>query len=184
MSTEALADPSAVRKFAAMLQFETDPDVIFNEASQRLANGKPWDKEGQYYVGRKLIFAAGIGSQYTVTEAVPEQYAPFAVSFTRQLIKEHECRSASEIATAEAAAIGYTNFICHSKLSGIYPHETIHYKQADRSFRQYLSSLSALKQMKAPPVQVNVVRANTAFVAQNQQVNATSKEETETYEPK
>ena len=175
MNDELATAPTEVMKvknLVASFQFEADPNVIFNEASQRLSRGEPIDQEGQCYVGRKLIFAAGIGSQYTVTEAVHEQSAPFAVSFTRQLIKEYGCRSASEIATAEAIAIGYTNYIWNSKLSRIHEREPIYHKQADRSFRQYLSALGALKQMKAPPMQVNIVKAENAFVAQNQQVNA------------
>jgi hypothetical protein len=44
-------------------------------------------------------------------------------------------------------------------------------KEADRSFRQFQSALCLLRQFKSPPISVTV-KTNTAFVAQNQQLNA------------
>lgn len=47
-------------------------------------------------------------------------------------------------------------------------------KQIDRANRQYLNALTALKQIKAPVIEMNI-RTNTAFVSQNQQINVDNK---------
>jgi len=48
-------------------------------------------------------------------------------------------------------------------------------KEVDRAHRQFMMAITTLKQMKSPTPQINV-RTNTAFVAQNQQVNAVKEE--------
>ena len=45
-------------------------------------------------------------------------------------------------------------------------------KEIERASRQYLATISTLKQLKNPPIEINV-KAKTAFVGQNQQFNAT-----------
>ena len=43
-------------------------------------------------------------------------------------------------------------------------------KERDRAHRQYLSTIMTLKQLKAPAIEMNI-KAKTAFVSQNQQIN-------------
>ena len=44
-------------------------------------------------------------------------------------------------------------------------------KEVDKAHRQLIMALTTLKQIKNPPVEFNV-KAKTAFLAQNQQINA------------
>jgi len=50
-------------------------------------------------------------------------------------------------------------------------HISILSKELDRASRHFTTLLLTLRQLKSPPFQVNV-KTKTAFVAQNQQINA------------
>ena len=164
-------DTEAVRRFAADLPFAADPDCIFENASRQLQGAT--EDEALHILSaqsRKLALAAGAGSQYTVAEAVEAQYAAYAVMFARQLIEEYHCKTPSEIAVAEMAAIAHAQHLEYSRLAKVYPRDAVIAKKVERAFRQFMAALAMLRQMKAPPLSVQVIAKN-AFVAQNQ-VNA------------
>ena len=58
-------------------------------------------------------------------------------------------------------------------------------KELDRAHRQLITALTTLRQIKNPPIEFNV-KAKTAFVAQNQQINAINNpiQQNENIEPK
>lgn len=104
----------------------------------------------------------------------------------RQLMNEHGCRTASEKAVARVAANAYTRIMENSRvLADLVRHESATQlyinlyatvsKELDRATRQFDTSISTLLRMKSPAMKVNVV-AKTAFVANNQQINADPKE--------
>jgi len=100
------------------------------------------------------------------------------------LIKtEYNCSTPVERMLAEQIALAQIKILDHSR---IYQHwlsatwrnsspikgreiEALS-KQIDRAQRQMLAALTALRQLKQPQLQVNVIAKN-AFVAQNQQIN-------------
>jgi hypothetical protein len=45
-------------------------------------------------------------------------------------------------------------------------------KELDRAERHFFTALNTLKQIKSPMLEMNI-HAKTAFIAQNQQINAT-----------
>ena len=154
------------RGLASAFRFAADPDVIFDETARKLSGTD--NAEGLCSVdGKKLALASGVGSQYTIADAVDEQYAPLAVSFARQLIAEYGCKTPGEIAMVEVVAVSYVHFLEASKLMRVYKRDPIVDKKVDRAHRRYISALGALRQMKAPSVSVKVITQN-AFVAQNQ----------------
>jgi hypothetical protein len=104
-----------------------------------------------------------------------------------QLVAEYDCKTASEKMLAQTAAWAYCRMIEYSrKLNGITRQEylssvkTGHYavlsKEVDRCVRQYLSAINTLKHFKQPSLNVTF-KAQNAFVAQNQQINADKKPE-------
>ena len=136
-----------------------------------------------------LEFETHIG----LMESVCERYRGLAKDFTSQLIQEYVCSTSAEKALAEVIANAYIRILDNSqRLNGelecreITPVRNAYIgmlsKQVDRANRQFLNALMTLKQLKAPAIEISV-RTQTAFIAQNQQVNV-SKQNTENNESK
>ena len=113
--------------------------------------------------------------------AVSDTYKDFVTDFALDLAVEYDCKTPSERALAQLAAIAYTKVFDYSdQFKGVKSlkttsHELNGYysllgKEIDRSNRHFLSYLMALRQTKEPKLKINVT-AQTAFVAENQQVN-------------
>lgn len=112
-----------------------------------------------------------------------QSYRGMAKELTSQIIKEYDCQTHLEKMQAEMVVNGFIRVIENSKRlnncmeAGEYiSHDRTQYlamlsKQIDRSHRQYLSALMTLKQMKSPTIEMHI-KAKTAFVSQNQQINA------------
>jgi hypothetical protein len=117
-----------------------------------------------------------------------DKYRTLVIEIANQLVKEYECKTSSEKMLAQTAAWAYCRMLEYAnKLNGITRQEylssvkTGHYavlsKEVDRCVRQYLSALNTLKHFKQPSLSVTF-KAQNAFVAQNQQINADRKPET------
>lgn len=167
MNSTTLSDPSALKKLAPTLQFESDPDVVLEKISRMLSDGKKLD-EMSYIDLRNVAFTAGIGSQLSIADAVNAEHSVLAVTVARQFIEEYQCKTPSEVAVAEVAAASYVHFIVASKRMSRNVGDSMYEKQVTLTHRRFLSSLGALRQMKQPPVAVNLISAQTAFVGQNQ----------------
>lgn len=114
-------------------------------------------------------------------EAFEKRYWGLAREFTKQLIEEFECKTVGEKALAEVVANAYLRILDNSRrlnneleCTNITHERNVYIanmsKQVDRANRQFLSSLMTLKQLKAPVIELNI-KANTAFVSNNQQIN-------------
>lgn len=103
------------------------------------------------------------------------------LQMTKELEEEYDVKTPSERALVQLAVNAFFRMMRSSSLynSNAFPsgysasHERAHFlsvwgKEADRSQRQYLSAIQALKESKMPPMKVNI-KSNTAFVAGNQQ---------------
>lgn len=132
-------------------------------------------------IGKGLPLIA-LDTHYLAAEVVGERFRPFVIQLAQQLTAEYQCKTPSEKMLAENVALAYgrvlelsrtvmsstrTEYLSHEKNSfyGVLS------KELDRAQRQLTSSLLVLKQMKSPTMEINV-KAKTAFIAQNQQVNA------------
>ena len=102
---------------------------------------------------------------------------------TRLIKAEYNCSTPVERMLAEQIALAQMKILDHSRLYQYWLSATWRSsspikgreiealsKQIDRAQRQMLAALTALRQIKQPHLQVNVVARN-AFVAQNQQIN-------------
>ena len=189
-----------VREMASALHTQNDPDSIFREVSILLKsissrkNGKEMADKILLERSAQILMACGVGNQYAITETVEPHYQPLLISFARQLIDEYKCEAPSEKAMAEAAALAYIRVITFSaKIHGIRRMEStspeingyyaIIGKELDRANRHYQTSIATLRQMKQPPLTVQV-NAKTALIAQNQQINAGMQPAEEIYDPK
>ncbi len=141
----------------------------------------------QTEVGEALPIIA-LDTHYLIAEVVGERYRPFAITFAKQLIEEYQCKTPSEKALAQNIAVSYVRSIelsnratSMARTDSTSQEKNGYYgalsKELDRAQRQFTSSLLVLKQMKSPNLEVNI-KAKNAFIAQNQQVNATSPDQT------
>jgi hypothetical protein len=133
----------------------------------------------------RVLTVVGSDSHYNLANTTDQAFGALAVDFCKQVIQEYKCETSSEKALAELLASSYIRYLkvanrLDTSISGDYLSKernafmTILSKELDRAFRTYLTALTTLKQLKNYPVRLNI-KATTAFVAQNQQVNAMSK---------
>ncbi|PLX27559.1 hypothetical protein C0581_03365 [Candidatus Parcubacteria bacterium] len=165
-----------------LLTSEITPDEVLKKLHEFLAvrkNIKGKQKEFSE-LADKAIRVVGLDNHMIMAEIVT-QNREFAIEFANQLIQEYDCKTPSEKSLAQMVAGSYCKYLEYSRLfnnsqrvewlssekNGYY---NLLSKEVDRSHRHYLSSLTTLRQIKSPEIKVNV-KANTAFVAQNQQLN-------------
>lgn len=118
-------------------------------------------------------------------ESFSERYRQLTKLMTEKIIHEHNCQNELEKSIASTIVASYVRYTDNSRrlnneleCTHITPNITAYIsmlsKQVDRAHRQYITSLMTLKQLKAPQIEMNI-KANTAFVSQNQQFNHNEK---------
>ncbi len=195
----------AINELNRYMSAPIDPDYIIDEFRKKVLpkikgdNKKEQDQALDEFKEKanQYAMALGLSNHYHVAETTQERRQPLILAITRELLKEYDCKTTSEITLAEMAAIHYGRVLTFSSMlagntqggSAISMERNGYYtflgKEIERASRQYLATLSALKQFKNPPFEINV-KAKTAFVSQNQQINATNNVgiDNETIEPK
>lgn len=128
-----------------------------------------------------------LDNHYLFAETVNEnKNRTLMIEMINQLIAEYDCNTATEKMLAQTAGWAYCRMIEYSyKLNGVTRQEFISHeknglysllsKEVDRATRQYLMAINTLKHFKQPPLNVTL-KTNNAFVAQNQQINSSTKE--------
>lgn len=185
----------ARRTLENILAVNSDPQVVFDKLAEevipKLINGsdkeKNWAKDEISCRSEEAIMALGLTNHYHLIPTADKQYAALALSMTRQIEKDYDCKTATEKATAEVITIAYIKMIDSSRMftdwsenkGTLKMKDRIGYlevmsRQTDRACRQFIAGLALLKQMKQPPLEVTIRTKNT-FVANNQQINAGSK---------
>ena len=166
-----------------------DPKIIIKELGEKLLpkfKANKLSKKGNKRfekIARKALMMYGIENHYPLAETINENYRPFIIEFSNQLIREYNCQNPSEMALVEVIANAYLKVIDGSRRlnnelgeagqiinENRTKHLTMLSKQLDRSNRQFITALTTLKQIKAPSLSINV-KTKAAFVAQNQQLN-------------
>lgn len=168
---------------------ECDPNHIFKEAfglfnqqenAKTKKERKRIRKEFESKAG-KLSKVLGLDTKHHLTEAVRDDFIPFAIEMCQSLEKEYEVQTPSEKALVQATVLAYCQMqecsrLFLSRLSPEYlSHEKAHYlsitsKGIDIAYRRFIQGIQMLKQIKMPPLKVNIKTGN-AFLAQNQQIN-------------
>jgi|ERR1035437_613605 hypothetical protein len=170
-------------------------DEILPKAFSKDAKEKKESHEKLETKAMEVLTALETETHVALMESFNPQYRGLARELSEQIIKEHVCTTATEKILVETIVNAYIRTIDTSRRfnnncggPGLPITETkTRYlamlgKQIDRSNRQFLSALMTLKQLKAPTIEMNI-KAHTAFVSQNQQVNV-EKHGSENNEPK
>ncbi len=164
------------------LKLIDDPNTIITEFNKlHSKNNKNKNNKELNETLVKASVALGLDTHIPVLYAIYKGYRSLAIEFANNLIKEFKVHNENEKAVVHMIVISYircmvlseeiTKILEDGKISEninkFYAHTS---KDLDRAHRQFASALTLLKELKSPAIQVNV-KTNTAFIAQNQQLN-------------
>lgn len=132
----------------------------------------------------KARVAFGLETHIPVTGTIRQEYRSFVIEMIRNIECEHCCKTTIEKALAETIASEYArtiqyssklNELAYSDVGHLYPSKVSYFsmlsKETDRAHRRFINALLTLKQIKNPSLELSI-KANTTFIAQNQQINA------------
>ena len=194
VETKAVAKPLTHEQLRGWItkaaMADCDPKNVLDRLAKSSQEWRENDKPSKEVVAKMhsdigdALPIVALETHYLAAESVSQRYRPFVVQFAQDIVAEYQCKTPSEKALAQSVAIAYGRILELSKSFNSSQHieflsseKNGYYgmiaKELDRAHRQFASSLLVLKQMKSPTLEVNI-RAKTAFIAQNQQVNATS----------
>ena len=137
----------------------------------------------------KVSLASSLESGHALVESIPKRYRGFALLLRDELEQEYSCETASEKMLVQQIVNSHIRMLSYSKkmeernepewLS----HEraaflNFYSRESDRAHRHTLSALETLKAIKQPGFNISV-KANNAFIAQNQQLNNHSEQTNE-----
>lgn len=144
----------------------------------------------------KAITLFSLDNHYLSSMTTGENYRTFLMEFTDELYKEFNCKTPIEKSLAQTAAMSFVRTLEFGHILSSFARQdyttkekNAYYtnigKEVDRAHRHYISALTTLKQLKSPNLSVTV-KTEAAFIANNQQINATERKERsdEIIEPK
>ncbi|MCB9798537.1 hypothetical protein H6758_02325 [Candidatus Nomurabacteria bacterium] len=173
------------RKLAKMLSSSSHPEQVIGKFKEML---KKYNKDAKAVSDKefddKFVKAAmtlGLETHFPLAHATRSLTQPLAIEFANSLSKEFKVSNSAEKALVQIVANSYVrvmnlssqlNDVLHlghatNNLNGFYAAVS---KDLDRAHRQFVSSLTLLRELKMPPIKVNV-HTKAAFIAQNQQLN-------------
>jgi len=168
--------------FIKNIKLDSDPVGLLHRFSKetlpKLEAGEKTSKEDDEKVFQ-LSRTFSVETGHALVEGVSEKYMPLALQLKRDLEKEFDCKTISERAVADMAAMSYARKMAFSnKLASNQTYlgsdqegyRNFLSREIDRSHRQFLSSLEILRCQKQPTLKVNV-KTNNAFIGENQQFN-------------
>lgn len=134
-------------------------------------------KEMQKY-SADIVRTLSLETNHFLISAVDEIYKSFALEFSDNLKKEFDIKTPSEKALAQTTTLSFIHYLKYSNLWNVnidFQRENesmlaVLSKEIDRSYRRFITTLQLLSQMKNPPLKINV-KAENAYMAQNQQIN-------------
>lgn len=182
--------PEDVRKFLMKaIHRICNPDTELKALGKLFSEYAAADQAGKDAMETKLdeqslasLMTLAVQSHLPLVESVASRYRSLVIEMAEQLIKEFNCETHSERAIAQVAAVSYVRFMALSKTLNqvteieFLQHATTGYygmigREVDRAERRFRTTIMTLKQMKYPTMNLQL-KVNTAFVAQNQQINA------------
>ncbi|MDO8557278.1 MAG: hypothetical protein Q7R98_02330 [Candidatus Jorgensenbacteria bacterium] len=131
----------------------------------------------------EVMMALEPDTHVALMESFDSRYRGLAKELSSQIIKDYSCITGVEKALTEVVVNAFIRIIDNSRRfnncaeAGEYlseertKHLTMLSIQIDRANRQFLNALITLKQLKSPNIEMNI-KTKTAFIAQNQQINA------------
>lgn len=142
----------------------------------------------------KAASATSLDNHFRLGASTTQELRPLVIDMCNQLIVEYDCKTVSEKTLAEIIAGAYVRILRYStSLNNSYAINDANpnlnafranaSKELDRAHRQYMFALTTLKQIKSPFTSLNV-KAQTAFMGTNQQINLNKVEDNENNKPK
>jgi hypothetical protein len=166
---------------------DADPTQVFKTLAKKIAQHNAQSDNKNFSPELSKAFAMALStlsldSHARLADTTTDKLAPLAITVAQKLISEYRCETAAEKTLAEIVANAYVRVLRYSEaLNDVYGRGTtspeinkyisVTSMELDRANRQYLTALSTLKSFKQPSVNVTF-KANTAFVAQHQEINA------------
>lgn len=178
-----------VRDLIKEIHLTCDPDFMLENATEKVnAYLAAPEKEAKEFKKdmlenhKEALNIFGLETHYPLADMVGKSYRPLVIEVARKIEKEYDCKAPSEKMLAQTIAGVYGKIIEYSRQLTACTQElmisneknafyAMLSKELDRAHRQLITALVTLRQIKHPPMELNV-KAKTAFVAQNQQINA------------
>jgi len=188
MTTTKMTTEEVLESIQNSLHTACDPKTLLNDTANLIDEYNGSNKKGKEELQDKIDEKMGavmammnIDKNYTVSEAVSERLRPLTIEFCKHIVKEYDCKTTSEKALAQLASSAYVRILEYTRIFNgsirdkYLSHEQNGYyslfsKEVDRAYRQFNTSITTLKQLRSPQIEVNI-RAKTAFVADQQQIN-------------
>lgn len=166
--------------------------IVNRQILPKLRSSKELSSHNQGTMAIELIKRYGLDTLFQLHNSIRD--GDMAVQMARDLIKDYDCQTPSEKAMAQLGANAFLRILENSRimikcgeLERVDQLQINFFsmisKELDRAVRQFDTAIGNLIRMKSPSLKVNVT-AKTAFVANNQQVNATRNEHYENVETK
>lgn len=161
----------------------TEEDVVVN-AYKEFEDGKNDDSTTNNIFREMAIREFETGAILVLT--LPEMYRSLALSMSKKLQDEFDCKTTSDKSLAEMTSLNYCRILfIQNRIFRYLEKDSVTdigvgylkfaSQELDRAERHYLTSLQSLKSMRSPPLQVSF-RANTAVIGQNQVVQVNENE--------
>ncbi|MBU0976354.1 hypothetical protein KJ918_06145 [Patescibacteria group bacterium] len=162
---------------------DSDPRELYKKLGERIPEireeGETPDENDELLI-KRAVYIDNFDNSSMLVETVGQNYRPFITNFVNTLIDEYECVTPSEKALTQIAASAYVRMIMASKkLNDAHYYEYLSHerngylaslsKEVDRASRQFVHTVQTLKQLKSPPLKINV-KTKAAYIAQNQQL--------------
>ena len=165
---------------------ETLKDLSFGYNSTYIIKNKLKDKDQKIVTENfiKLARAYEHVTNIALMESVDEMYRGLVGELFRSMSKEHNCKTETELALVELIVHSYIRVLDGSRrINNEFNAGTISLnrtayiaqlsKLIDRSHRQMIQSIQTLNSLKNVTTKITI-NADTAFIANNQQLNNTN----------
>jgi len=161
--------------------------IELQDLAKKMDSGERDDDIGSKFIEKQqqVMWENGVLNGKTVEGSVTESYQRQVRRLRKQLITEHQANTASEFMLIDLAINAYYRSLHSARLYSYLAQNkdgTVSFnqprinmmkeleKQIDSANRQYLSTLTLLKELKQPQINIKV-QSKQAFVGQNQQFN-------------
>ena len=137
---------------------------------------------------------SGLDNYYPLAKTIGVEYTALVLGFSRQITKDYDCKTSGEKALAQVVVnayiriLEYTRRLDFCKKIDYLSREVVNFysmlsKELDRANRHFITALTTLKQLKDPTLKISV-KTESAFIAENQQLNNIKIQQDENIKPK
>ena len=171
-----------------------DPEILIRDFDSFLRDysASPKEKRAEMdatYIEKadQAMRAMGMNNFLPIAETLKWNRAT-VLDLARRLTEELDCKNASErglvglMVSAYGRMLDFQRKLNHAVLNcKNLSHEKNGFfmllsREIDRAHRQYIAALGMLQSIKQPPIKISL-KTDTAFIAQNQQLNKITKDE-------